>query len=212
MGMGTKMNYIQMKKMIDAASIPEASLPGFKGSKLLGYGWEWRVYGIEKSNIVIKVPRDVFPEINTAKYFDKLLHKYDLCLKYFNTYIAESQFERRELFGRETNIIYQNKYSKIIDKVIIKEISPELKKQFAELYRPVLNCLKKEHWLPDFDLRKDEEGVWKIRNLMIDSEGRLKLVDFGAYYGASKFNFISRIATEILYRKTWKRFYKELLK
>jgi hypothetical protein len=212
MGMGTKMNYIKMKKMVDLSGTPEVSLPEFPGSKLLGYGWEWKVYGIKNSDIVIKVPRDVFPEINTVEYFNKLLHKYDLCMKYFNSYVAESQFERRILFNKEINIIYQNKYPVIIEKIVASEIKPELKRQFLELCQSALICLKKEHWLPDFNLRKDEKGAWEIRNIMVDSDGKLKLIDFGAYYGTLKFSLISKIATEFLYRKTWKRFYKDLLK
>ena len=209
--MGKEMNFEKMKRIVGSFSPPSKTLHFLPNTRLLGYGWEWAVYSVGPDPLkVVKVPRGIFPEINSSEYLDLNRNNYTLCERYLSGFVAESEFGRKRINGEVLNVIYQQKCKTVIDEVNISRLSDDQREQFIELASRVLIFLKKEKWLPDFDLKQKSNGIWRIRNLMYDDKRQIKLVDFTAYYDVFKLNFLRRLLEIYLKQKDWKKFSKEL--
>jgi hypothetical protein len=98
-----------VNKRVDAASKPPLVCPLIPDSQLLGFGWEWATYATSGSDEVIKLPAGIFPEVSTLVYLQNTHHAYEVCKKYFGSFVRETTFARELLNGISTNVVRQKK-------------------------------------------------------------------------------------------------------
>ncbi len=202
----------KIKRMADTANIPSQILDGVADSRLLGYGWEWAVYSVNDSSELLKVPRDIFIEVNDPVYLSNTEYVYNTLREYVGTYIVKSRFKRNKFVNKELNTIYQDKLFSSLHKIVIDDLPFDLKRQFVEIGTGLLKLLDDISWLPDLSLEKDVDGNWKIRNIKLDKEGNLKIFDFSTYYDVFRL-YPQRMEKEVAIKgNAWKFFLEELEK
>lgn len=203
----------QIEKIAKEAKAPPNENVEFSSSKLLGYGWEWAVYGLPSSDRVLKVPAGIFKEVNEAEYLDNTRVAYKVCKKYLNDFVLDTNFKRIETKDGRLNTINQRKIKEdeisFVDPINIKS---DLGRQLVNLGRALLVMLQEEQWLPDFHLwRKMENGKkgWNIWNLFIEKEKPV-VFDFTVYYDVWRL-YPQRTEEETKIKgKNWRDFISEL--
>jgi hypothetical protein len=195
----------------DTAVPPPLSNPLLATSQLLGYGWEWATYAIGNERDVIKIPAGIFSEVETEEYLENTKFAYGKCEYYLAPYIRKTQFERRNIKGIDHNLITQERFVEPFEIIDLLGITSDIRGQLSEFARRALYMLGQEDWLPDLDLKKQEDGRWIIRNVTVD-KGELQLFDFTAYYDAYRLS-PDRSKEETLQHKTsWEELLNQLQK
>lgn len=203
----------KLSEMAEKGGSPERKLSSIPGSHLIGYGWEWKVFGLENNpEIAIKIPRGIFPEVNREEYLDNTKYAYEICKKYFSSFVVNSKFERKNIEGIDINFIYQDRiYGHEVGGFLIKNLSGELKNALKLLSDSVLNILSEYQWMPDLGLRKINNS-WRVRNILLNKDEELKIVDFTAYYDVFRLYKLRMWEEVVVKSNNWKNFSKELKK
>ncbi|MBM3208912.1 hypothetical protein FJZ40_01290 [Candidatus Shapirobacteria bacterium] len=201
-----------IKKIADGSGSPSIHLKYFKGSKLLGYGWEWAVYEFNKTE-VIKVPAGIFPEVNNKDYFKNTNLAHNVCKKFLRDFVVESSFQRKKFDGNLINIIFQKKLnSKQCHSIVAKELPQILRRDLAKLGKGLLKMLSTWEWMPDMNLYEKSVGgkrLWNIWNLMLEN-GHPQIFDFTSYYDVFRL-YPERTKQEVKTKgQNWEKFIKEL--
>lgn len=151
----------------------------FKSYQFIDAGWEWSVFQKDKE-AVIKVPAEIFPEVNNWEYLDNTKFAYQKIFDYFPAkFVAKTTFERSE----GLNLMEQSYVEgKDIGRIGYNTRNLDLLRNIRIFLQSALKMLDDYQWLPDFDIRKSSEG-FRLRNVIIESDIP-KIVDFTAYYDA----------------------------
>lgn len=203
----------QIKKIVDNAPSPSQHYKFFSGSKLIDSGWEWAVYSLLNKNQVVKVPAEIFIEVNEPEYLDNTKYAYQVCRKFIKPFTIKTIFERRKTVMGPVNMIFQKRLSGQQYRYIEpQKIPPKLRKLLKNLGMGLLKILAKHDWMPDMNLHEKEingRQVWSIWNLMLENE-EPRIFDFTAYYDIFRL-FPERTAQEIKIKgDAWRKFLKEI--
>lgn len=147
--------------------------------KFIGAGWEWSVFQKDE-NTLIKVPAQIFNEVSDRIYLENTKFAYKTISAYFpDNFIAKTKFKS----VNNTNVIEQDFIRgdesflvdfRVRDKLLIENLI-----NFLKLAKTMLKQLE---WLPDFSIKKLDDG-FNFQNVIIEEKTRLpKIIDFTAYY------------------------------
>lgn len=84
-----------VKKIADTSRKPPKTCNIYPGSKLIGNSWEWAVYELPNGKEVVKVPANVFLEVNEPEYLSNTKHAYEVCKKYLEPFVVKTSFKRK---------------------------------------------------------------------------------------------------------------------
>jgi len=171
----------EIKKIADSSSRPPNTCPAFPDSKFIGYGWEWAVYELPNKREIVKVPANIFKEVNEPEYLENTRYAYEACTKHLRSFVVDTTFERIKNNNRKINILKQRKIiGKEITSINTQKVNPQLRKNLSIFAKGILALLEEHDWIPDLHL-KSQEGSWDVWNLMIENDKPI-LFDFTAYY------------------------------
>lgn len=152
----------------------------FPDTQWLGNGWEWNVFSLPGHNMVVKIPRGVFPEVNAPEHLVGAQEAYAGSLAHIAPFVVETAFVRMEEMGTEgTNVIFQRQLatSKPTSELDPKELTPQVRTAFGELGEGLMQMLDVYEWIPDIQLERTKEGIWKLYDVIIEHETP-RLYDF----------------------------------
>jgi len=156
-----------------------APLKEYKNHKFFAAGWEWAVFKQGKDNL-IKVPAQVFAEVNESKYLENTKFAYKKVLEYFpEIFVAKTEFQR----SNEINIIKQEFIKGDGSFLIGFQVkNKKLLTCLIDFLNSALKMLGQYEWLPDFDIKKTNNG-FNLGNVIIEKNSFIpKIIDFTAYY------------------------------
>ena len=196
---------LKIEIRLRTAPPPPKTCKFFPGSKLIGYGWEWAIYGLPGKKKVVKIPAGVFLEVNESEYLENTKFAYEVCKKFLGQFVVESTFERR----KGINMIFQRKLlGKEHFKIDIRKISLKHRESLIFLSERLLKMLEKHQWIPDMNLEKKGK-VWNIWNCMFEKE-EPRIFDFTYYHDPFRL-YPGRTKWEIKKKGgNWRKFLKEL--
>jgi len=151
----------------------------YKDLEYIGSGWEWSVFKKDEKT-VIKVPAEIFPEINEPIYLENLKKAYKTIRKKFPTeFVANSKFYRKEGLNIEEQEFIKGEADAIVS-FETKDVKLLLNlKVFLEC---CLKIIEENEWLPDFRFLKSKSG-FLLRNVILEDEtNRPVIIDFTLYF------------------------------
>jgi hypothetical protein len=166
-------------ELISTVSFSRKRRRTYKLYSFLNAGWEWSVFSKDNKNI-IKVPSEVFPEINDSRYLVNTEVSYNKILKYFSKdYVARSKFMRVDNLNTIEQEFIRGKDNNIIG---FNTKNLELLNNIKEFLKYALKMLSEEQWLPDFNIQRLNHG-FQFNNVIIESKTFIpKIIDFTSYY------------------------------
>jgi len=148
----------------------------FNSHPFLSAGWEWSVFRKDNQS-VIKIPAEIFPEVNEKKYLDNTRFAYQKILDYFPiNFVAKTTFKRLGGLNQIDQIYVKGDKGGI--SYTTKNL--ELLENMRTFLESALEMLDDYQWLPDFDIQESSKG-FRLRNVIFESNIP-KIVDFTAYY------------------------------
>ncbi len=154
------------------------ALRKYKDYKNIGAGWEWSVF--LKEDKVIKIAAGIFPEVNDLKYLENTETAYNKLLNYFpESFVAKTEFKRKD----NTNFMYQT-FVEGDDsfKIAASLRDNKVLKNIYNFLASSLSMIEELEWLPDFDIKKLDDG-FNFRNVIIEQKTKLPvIIDFTSYY------------------------------
>jgi hypothetical protein len=201
--------FIKLKKLSQNTPQPPKTYPLFPNSKLLTRGWEWAVYELANKKEVVKVPANIFKEVNEPEYLENAEYAYDVCRKYLGEFTLETNFERI----KGINTLRQRKIKGTeIDFITPADLSKTLRNNLAKLAKRMLAILKDHDWLPDMHFhpkkQKGKQG-WNVWNLIIENDKPI-IFDFTTYYDVFRLYPQRTKEEKKIKGKDWQNFLKEL--
>ncbi|MBL7078142.1 hypothetical protein ISS42_00595 [Candidatus Shapirobacteria bacterium] len=153
----------------------------FKTYEFVDAGWEWSVFR-KDNQTVIKIPAEIFLEVNDKRYLENTEFAYQKILDYFPVkFVAQTSFER----SNGLNIMEQDYIvGKDNESIGYNTKNLELLKNIRKFLESALQMLNDYQWLPDFDIRR-VFGGFRLRNVIIQ-KNIPKIVDFTSYYDVYK--------------------------
>ncbi len=205
----------QVKKIADNAKKPPYKNKFFPGSQLIGHSWEWAVYVLPSKKEVVKVPANVFLEVNEPEYLSNTKDAYEVCKKYFKPFVVNTSFKRIKYDGKFINTIRQGRLQgKEIYFIDADKTDDKLKRSLITFSEGILELLETHDWKPDMHLRRKTKAGkrgWNIWNMIIENN-EPRIFDFTAYYDVFRLS-PSRTKREVRIKgNNWRRFLKELKK
>lgn len=196
---------LKIEIRLRTAPPPPKTCKFFPGSKLIGYGWEWAVYGLPGKKEVVKIPAGIFPEVNEPEYLENTKFAYEVCKKFLGQFVVESIFERR----KGINMIFQRRLlGKEPFKTGIEEIPRRRRELLISLSEELLKMLGKHQWIPNMTLEKRGK-VWTVWNCMFEKE-KPRMLDFTYYHDPFRL-YPGRTKWEVKKKgDDWRKFLKEL--
>lgn len=165
----------------ESAVIPRST---YKDYVYLTSGWEWSVFKKPGKNIVVKIPADIFLEVNELIYLE---NSEDTYKKFVASYPSELVAETRFYKDSDTNIIEQEFIEGQIEfKVDLNTKDKLLLENFKIFLEGTLKLLKDYQWWPDYWLTDTDEGIL-VRNVILEGKTKLfKIIDFTQYLDPSR--------------------------
>lgn len=203
----------QIKKIADNGKKPPKTSKLFPGSHLIGHSWEWAVYELPSKIEVVKVPANVFLEVNEPEYLSNTKDAYEVCKKYLEPFVVKTSFKRINYDDKFINTIRQRKLKgKEIYFIDANKVDYKLKRSLITFSEGILEILEKHDWKPDMHLRRKIRGGkrgWNIWNMIVENN-KPRIFDFTAYYDIFRLD-PQRNKREVKIKgNNWQRFLKEL--
>jgi len=149
----------------------------FKSYQFINAGWEWSAF-CKDIRTVIKIPSEIFAEVNDRKYLDNTKFAYETILDYFpKKIVAITKFKRSEGLNLLEQSYVDGKDNEIIG---YNTKNLELLGNIKIFLKQALKMLNDQQWLPDFDIRRSSRG-FRFRNVVFESNIP-KIIAFTAYY------------------------------
>ncbi len=149
----------------------------FKSYTFLNAGWEWSVF-LKDKKTVIKIPAEIFPEVNKELYLINTKFAYRKILEYFPAeFVAKTTFTRVNGLNIQEQELIVGEHNEIIGHNTKK---PQLLQNLESFLSSAIKMLDEYQWLPDFDIQQIPKG-FRLRNVIIQSD-LPKIIDFTAYY------------------------------
>lgn len=155
----------------------------YKGFPYLDSGWEWSVFK-KDDKTVIKIPANIFPEVNDVQYLDNSKDSYDKFIRAYPTgFIAKTEFRREDGINIMEQEFIRGKSDFTLDK---KTNDQTLLTNFRIFLISTLKLVRNERWLPDYWFDENEKGIL-VRNVVVEDETRFfKIIDFTQYTDPSR--------------------------
>lgn len=115
------------------AEEPPLTYPPILGSRRVGFGYAMNVVKIPGQDLVAKVPRGVFPEVNDPETLENAKSAYARCKKHIGNFTHDTHFIRMEGMGFEdTTILFQRQTPPHEELLVLdpKTEAPEIKMEF----------------------------------------------------------------------------------
>ena len=149
----------------------------FKSYPFIDAGWEWSVFR-KDNQTVVKIPAEIFAEVNERQYLANTKFAYQKILEYFPAqFVAETTFKTSDGLNLMEQTYIEGKDNGLIG---YNTKNPNLLRNIKIFLESALEMLSDYQWLPDFDIRRSSRG-FRLRNVIIQSNFP-KIIDFTAYY------------------------------
>jgi hypothetical protein len=166
----------------------------YENFQFIRAGWEWSVFQRDDKT-VIKIPAGIFPEICDPQYLKNTEFSYHQLLRFFpKHFVANTSFAR----NKNANVQLQEFVFGDVNVVNGHGTSYRLRLNLIDFARSALEMLAAWNWLPDFDIRKSQDG-FTLRNVMFAGDTP-KIIDFTSYYDAFRL-YPARTTSQVLYTK-----------
>lgn len=154
-------------------------LKDYKDYEFFAAGWEWSVFKKDKDTL-IKVPAQIFSEVNEYAYLENTKVAYKKVLDYFpRSFVARTQFKRTDGINTISQQFIDGDDSFLVG---FKVRNKRLIAYLGKFLDSALTMLDEHEWLPDFDVKKVDEG-FTLRNVVIEKDSFTpKIIDFTSYY------------------------------
>ncbi len=162
-------------KFVSEKALSLSPVDKYSSYQFLGGGWEWSAFYKDKDT-VIKIPSQIFSEVSAKAYLKNTKLAYEKILGFFSKkYVAQTRFYRESSINiMEQELITGNDSSFVTFNTNNKKI--------VDFLKLALIMLKECEWLPDFDIRRLNNG-FILKNVIIEETTFLpKIIDFTHYY------------------------------
>ncbi len=150
----------------------------YKNLAYIGSGWEYSVFRLSDSKVV-KIPAEIFPEVNTDKYLENSQLAYQAVLRYFGKELtAETHFVRENDLNTLEQEYIQGEISPIIS---LNESDKTLLHNIQNFCKSAKKIIEEIEWIPDIDLRKTDSG-FILKNCIIQQSTSLPKIIDTTYY------------------------------
>lgn len=164
-------------KFISTIALSKQPRKIFNSYPFIDAGWEWAVFRKDYQTVV-KIPAEIFPEVNEKQYLTNTRFAYQKILEYFPAkFVAKTTFTASSGLNQMEQIYVEGKDN---GRISYNTKNVELLQNIKIFLESALKMLDNYLWLPDFDIRRSSRG-FRLQNVIIESTIP-KIIDFTAYY------------------------------
>jgi hypothetical protein len=152
------------------AKIPSLEHPLYPGSRLVGYGYALSVHSLPGEDMVVKLSRGVFPEVNEPEYLEAAKADYARSMDHIAPFVVPTEFIRMEEMGSDgANVIFQRQLPPSKPDCILdpKDLPPKSKTALREFGEGLISLLEAHEWIPDLQLERTKDGKYKMWDVSI---------------------------------------------